>query len=225
MATTCSLRRIVVEKAAPTLMQMKSASLFSVRKSKCPNFSTELLELRESLRSICQIRCLEEDSEHAILFVYRRELLASLLSSRDLRNFLARYGYPPELLCASAAEHCSSGACESCRHLLNASSLEAIVSILAARYQAGGFPHEIGIFFDYPLDDVEGFIRYQGRAGKGLALWKVYGDFDYAARKLKQFSEISQFLLNRYNEALEFKQFLCEGIQCYRQQMGDIVCL
>ena len=45
------------------------------------------------------------------------------------------------------------------------------------------FPHEIGLFLDYPLSDVAGFIANRGRNCKLLGCWKVYGD-EYAAQKL-----------------------------------------
>ena len=36
------------------------------------------------------------------------------------------------------------------------------------------FPHEIGIFLDYPLGDVSGFITNEGRNFKCVGCWKVY---------------------------------------------------
>ena len=44
------------------------------------------------------------------------------------------------------------------------------------------FPHEIGIFLDYPLGDVIGFIVNQGRNFKCAGCWKVYCD-ECACRK------------------------------------------
>ena len=38
------------------------------------------------------------------------------------------------------------------------------------------FPHEIGVFLDYPLADVEGFIRNAGRDYLLSGYWKVYHD-------------------------------------------------
>ena len=44
------------------------------------------------------------------------------------------------------------------------------------------FPHEIGIFLDYPLGDVIGFITNEGRNFKCVGCWKVYCD-ECACRK------------------------------------------
>lgn len=36
------------------------------------------------------------------------------------------------------------------------------------------FPHEIGIFLGYPIEDVKGFIKWQGRKYLFAGYWKVY---------------------------------------------------
>ena len=39
-----------------------------------------------------------------------------------------------------------------------------------------GFPHEIGVFLGYPLDDVKGFIKNEGKKYLMIGYWKVYSD-------------------------------------------------
>ena len=38
------------------------------------------------------------------------------------------------------------------------------------------FPHEIGLFLDYPLPDVVGFIEQGGKNCKYCGIWKVYSN-------------------------------------------------
>ena len=38
------------------------------------------------------------------------------------------------------------------------------------------FPHEIGLFLDYPLSDVIGFIEQGGKNCKCCGVWKVYSN-------------------------------------------------
>ena len=55
------------------------------------------------------------------------------------------------------------------------------------------FPHEVGLFLGYPLDDVTGFIEQKGKNYKCCGIWKVYGDEQQTRilfRKLKKCSEI-----------------------------------
>lgn len=49
------------------------------------------------------------------------------------------------------------------------------------------FPHEIGIFLDYPLQDVKGFIENKGKNSKYNGLWKVYGDKDASMKLFEKY--------------------------------------
>lgn len=49
------------------------------------------------------------------------------------------------------------------------------------------FPHEIGVFLGYPLNDVLGFIKYHGSNCKGMGDWKVYGDLGEAQKTFAKF--------------------------------------
>ncbi|MEA4955834.1 MAG: DUF3793 family protein [Pseudoflavonifractor sp.] len=54
--------------------------------------------------------------------------------------------------------------------------------------KAKDFPHEIGLFLDYPPEDVEGFLNDPGGMGCQLCgCWKVYHDAEGARRRFRQF--------------------------------------
>ena len=62
-----------------------------------------------------------------------------------------------------------------------------------ALFEKDGFPHEVGLFLGYPLDDVTGFIEQKGKNYKCCGIWKVYGNEKQTQmlfRKLKKCSEI-----------------------------------
>ena len=54
------------------------------------------------------------------------------------------------------------------------------------------FPHELGLLLGYPVEDVLGFIRNEGRNYLYCGYWKVYGDVDAA-----------RITFDRYNQAKE----------------------
>ena len=61
--------------------------------------------------------------------------------------------------------------------------MEQLLRCLSRRLrQSEGFPHEIGVFLGYPLEDVIGFCRHKGEGCKLCGYWKVYGDVDHAKR-------------------------------------------
>ena len=85
------------------------------------------------------------------LFIYHKKSLELLLSNVEIRCYLEKCGYPEN------------------------STSEAYVRLLARKLHGTEFPHEIGLFFGYPLKDVQGFmgepIPYRKTMG-----WRMYGD-------------------------------------------------
>ncbi|MCC8050256.1 MAG: DUF3793 family protein [Clostridiales bacterium] len=65
--------------------------------------------------------------------------------------------------------------------------MEAVLERLAERFReykqkVSDFPHEMGVLFGYPLNDVKGFIENSGKNFKRSGYWKVYDDVAYADR-------------------------------------------
>ena len=60
------------------------------------------------------------------------------------------------------------------------------------------FPHEIGVFLGYPLDDVKGFIRHKGRNYTYCGCWKCYGDPQAARRRFEGFRRCTETFRRRY---------------------------
>ena len=59
----------------------------------------------------------------------------------------------------------------------------------AASAASPGFPHEIGLFLGYPLQDVLGFIENRGQGSKLVGTWKVYGDEEAARRTFARYKK------------------------------------
>lgn len=92
-------------------------------------------------------------------------------------------------------------------------SPEGILKEFCIRYQRymerkEDFPHEMGLLLGYPVEDVEGFMKYKGEHSLCTGYWKVYEDRD---RKLKIFE-------NFENAKESLIQLLSCGIS-----MGDII--
>ena len=66
---------------------------------------------------------------------------------------------------------------------------ERCLRCLAGRLGEGGFPHEIGLFLGYPLQDVLGFIENRGQGSKLVGTWKVYGDEEAARRTFARYKK------------------------------------
>jgi len=77
-----------------------------------------------------------------------------------------------------------------------------------ARYMENreNFPHEMGLFLEYPVDDVIGFIDNQGKKYLHIGYWKVYGNLQKALETFE-----------RYNVAKEnIVRMLAQGVTIER---------
>ena len=102
------------------------------------------------------------NSDYALVLIYRRELLAKALGCDKACCILKSHGYPLH-------------------------DVDACLECLKRKF-SHSFPHEIGLFLDYPPDDVKGFM--EDRGAKNLACsgyWKVYGNPDEARRIFSEY--------------------------------------
>lgn len=151
------LRSQLVLQCAPFLKGIKAAAITNL-----PSQAEELLEKVLAGTGI-SYRVLAVRKKRCLVFLYRRITFERYIGRRENVEFLADFGYTE----GSAEEMLGR--------------LADRIGMYAGRELV--FPHEIGVFLDYPLADVEGFIRNAGRDYLLSGYWKVYHDPD-GAREL-----------------------------------------
>ena len=151
-----TFEELLVEQCAPTLVGVKPASLFRYQAACRPDaLRTAARWARELAPFGLVLRVLRVCPETGAvqLYLYREGELRRLLAEPAVRDFLEERGYRMEEDCPGLLRQLSRRLC-----------LEE------------EFPHEIGVFLGYPLEDVVGFIRNQGQGFTCCGCWKVYGD-------------------------------------------------
>ena len=157
------LHERIVRHCAPTLAGFKCGSMFRVNSD--PHGILEQvsgLEYELSHRGL-RIDFLVVDDEGCLLYVYRPKLLEARLRDREVRDFLAGYGY--------AANGCTS----------------TLAELFDRFTHCPLMPPEVGIFLDYPIEDVRGYIENEGRCSRCIGCWKVYGDVGAAERRFQSY--------------------------------------
>lgn len=141
----------IVEHCAPTLAGLKAANLFNYKFTSIDTLLEELfVENRKLNRKGVFIEILKINPLRALLYVYRKNKLEADLKKAGVGELLARYGYADD-------------------------RLESCIRCLKRRLSHNeDFPHEIGVFLSYPLEDVEGFIEQGGKNCICSGMWKVY---------------------------------------------------
>ena len=145
----------LVRQCAPTLAARKVGSLFCIEKdndNREPICAILARWNRDLNPSGIFVRVVAERCGRCFVYVYRRNLLKQLVESAENRHFLKQYEY----------SHFEE---------------EALIANLTHRInKCHCFPHEIGLFLGYPLEDVKGFIVNAGKNSKSTGYWKVYGN-------------------------------------------------
>ena len=109
-----------------------------------------------------------------LVYVFRPKRLERIMTSAESRNFLAKYGYPLS------------------------DTPEGLLSRLSDRLcLEEDFPHEIGVFLDYPLEDVVGFIEHKGQNYVCGGLWKCYADPSARKKLFDTYKKCTRLLTER----------------------------
>lgn len=158
------LERALIDHGSPTLANMKVGSLFTAPCADAEAFRAEFARVQAALASrgvsLTVLRVLDA---RALVYVYRAEALASLLSGAEVQSFLRLMGYD------------------------RFSPDEALAFLRQRLADSPCFPHEIGVFLGYPLSDVAAFMRDGGRGCRCSGCWKAYTNECEALRTFQRY--------------------------------------
>lgn len=174
---------ILVRHCAPTLTGIKPGSIFSIHTTPCvhtlPNQSTAFMARETAHQKVRQwnarlnptglsLRLLLERQETGflIVYLYRRNQLKQTLFDRACQRFLIENGYQIHRIQTLSDDDLD---------VLLDDLLAQLARRLRTRTQSD-FPHEIGLFLGYPLQDVIGFIQNHGQNFTCSGFWKSYSD-------------------------------------------------
>lgn len=179
---------LLVEQCAPTLVGVKPASLFRYQGG-APGQARRLAEdwARQLAPWGLTLRILKTcpQTGACMLLLYRRDRLCRLLDDRDNRRFLERQGYPADADLPQLLERLSERLC------------------LEREY-----PHEIGLFLGYPLEDVVGFMENRGRNFTCCGYWKSYGDPAAARRRFAQYRRCTEVCRERFRRGAAITELI-----------------
>ena len=160
----------IIAHCAPTLAGIKTANMFTYTSGNRNDLQKEIEEENKKLNNRGVFVEVLRRSEHkALVYVYRKKRLQQDLSCEGACILLKNCGY-----------ECQEADC-------------CIRKLQERFFENDCFPHEVGLFLGYPLDDVTGFIEQKGKNYQCCGIWKVYGDDQQTRilfRKLKKCSEI-----------------------------------
>lgn len=163
------LEQSLIEYCAPTLAGIKSGNLFNYRFASKENVlrEIEIINLKLNTRGV-YVEAILWREHSVLLYTYRKSHLKRELEQDGVRSLLSQYGYLD----------CEVGNC--LKHLKKRLD----------DYDC--FPHEIGVFLGYPLEDVKGFIENKGQDCLYCGLWKVYCNEQEAKKNFQKLEKCTR---------------------------------
>lgn len=168
-----------------TFAGIKAASLFSLKRS-CVDCLPRYEEY--FYQRGFNFLTLKSDCDRLLIYVYNRRQLERILFDCDNKSFLQEEGY-------------------------EYSSTEEALDILKSRMDGEDFPHEIGIFLNYPLEDVKGFIAHPNEGVELMGCWKVYQDAEKKKRIFEVYDKCTQKIKQRLMNGIPLEAIFCRTIQ------------
>ena len=161
---------------APLLTGIKISNLLIVHRSKRNAVIRRFKKTALSYFVLCS-------TDQKITFLlYHKEKLLNYLAQDASREILRLTGYHRE-------------------------DLNVILKELSVRYGSyikyrQAFPHEIGIFLGYPVEDVVGFINNQGKNYLYIGYWKVYGNLTEAMHLFEKYKQAKQLVIQMVSQGV-----------------------
>lgn len=148
-----SLEQLVICNCSQVLTGIKAANLITCLHQKYPDAVLGIKSLEKRCASLgLKYKTLCSCADFILVYVYSEPILEKIFQDTAAARYLAGAGYK----------------IGNCRFMLEQ---------LKKRFSSDcAFPHEIGIFLGYPVEDVEGFVKNRGENCKYSGYWKVYGD-------------------------------------------------
>lgn len=170
---------------APLLAGLKVSNLLIIA-------AGDIAKMKQILQySDVEYRILSVKEEKATILLFRREELEKYFADEGVQMLLQRLGYREE-------------------------SLPALLFCFQKRYIAyqkkkEAFPHEMGIFLGYPVEDVTGFIRHQGKAFLYNGYWKVYESPQKKAFLFQQFDRAQKILVEHISKGGRLRECILQN--------------
>lgn len=167
---------------APLITGLKLSNLLTIS----PDGFQQVEQITEG--SFISMYPLLETEEKIVLLLYRKERLEKYLEMPQVQRLLVEEGYM-------------------------SFDLDHVLPVFCERYETyaenkKGFPHELGLLLGYPPEDVEGFIRYQGKNSLCTGYWKVYADKEGKQRLFEKYEYAKENLIQLLHYGLKMAEII-----------------
>ena len=167
---------MLVKHCSPVLAGIKTANMFTFFETSknMENIIRCYNKIFNSFGIYFYILNLKQNS--SLVYVYRPDMLKKDLTKKYVKTFMEKEGY-------------------------NVCNVNLCIKMLSEKIKSNAdFPHEIGLFLNYPIYDVLGFIKNKGTNFKCCGCWKVYRNEDYAKHIFYEYEKCTNQYCKRFSK-------------------------
>lgn len=167
---------------APVISGIKISNLLTIPAKSLRELSAVLKKTELSFRILYPGR------ERLVILIYRETELKEYLEREEVMAFIYKCGYETY-------------------------DISKIFPVFVKRYMRymelkQDFPHELGLFLGYPIEDVEGFIKENGKNYLYSGYWKVYKDAELKIRLFKNYERVQTEIVRLLYEGLDIMDII-----------------
>ena len=160
----------ILRNCSQTLAGLKTGTIFNISDMPVSILEFQIAVLNSKLNPLgIFIERVRSKKNNSLIYVYRRSQLLKDLDRTGVREILRPIGYPE---------------CGLTKDIILDGQIQYLMKRLSD-YDC--FPHEIGLFLGFPVEDVEEFIRHDGHDCVACGFWKVYCNKKEALSTFRRF--------------------------------------
>ena len=172
------LERLLAFHSSPAICGIKASNLMCIDYEE--SIYKEIEELNSQYPKLC-FKVLKNNGSKVLILVYRKKVFESLLSNLEIIHYLDSIGY-------------------------NTSSIESMLDDLKNRLNNEDFPHEIGVFLGYDLDDIKSFI--EGEECIYVGYWKVYSKLNEKLEIFDKYTRCRNCVIDLIDKGFPIESFM-----------------
>ncbi len=172
------LAELLALHSSPAICGLKTSNLI------CIDYDESIYKEIEDLNVLhpkLRFYVLKKSKTKVLILVYRKNVFNRLINKKSHIEYLNNLGY-------------------------NTMSIESMLSDLKERLKGDEFPHEIGVFLGYDLDDIKSFIS--GKECIYVGYWKVYSNLEEKKELFNKYTRCKNIVLNLINKGYPIENFM-----------------
>lgn len=168
---------------APAIFGLKPANLINCDINDFENLEEELEELNKIFNPKVYFKILKKDQKRILVLVYKKHKLESSLFDEKNYNYMTKFNYPKN------------------------KSLNLYLDCLSNRLENKDFPHEIGVFLGYDLDDIIDF-QLGNKECLYTGYWKVYSNIEAKLKIFNKYTKCKNMVTSLINKGYSLQYLI-----------------